>query len=185
MKIGIVSDTHGCIETWNNVFKKFFYDADLIIHAGDVLYHGPRNAILPEYNPKDLAVALNNCPVPIIVACGNCDSEVDSMVLEIPVQAPYAYIFINGMRFIANHGHNLSEKQKLSLASRYHAKLFITGHTHIASLEQANGTVFLNPGSPSMSKMPNGLKTIAILKDNLLEILDIETGKAIFSHNLD
>lgn len=185
MKIGIVSDTHGCIETWNETFNRFFYDTDLIIHAGDVLYHGPRNAIPPEYNPKDLATAINHCPVPLVIASGNCDSEVDSMVLEVPIQAPYAYVMINGMRFIVNHGHNLSEQQKLSLASRYRVKLFITGHTHIASLEEINGTVFLNPGSPSMSKMPNGVKTIALLEDNSLDVLDIETGKVILSHSLD
>lgn len=184
MKIGIISDTHGCIETWTKVFDRFFYDADFIIHAGDLLYHGPRNAILPEYNPKELAAALNHAPVPIVAARGNCDSEVDGMVLEFPIQSPYAHIFINGMRLLVHHGHTLSSEQKLALAGRYRINLFVTGHTHIASLEEINDTVFLNPGSPAMSKMSDGIKTVALLKNNLLEIVDIENGKPIMSHHL-
>ena len=70
MKIGIVSDTHGCVHTWRRVFS-FLQDADLILHAGDVLYHGPRNTIPAEYQPAELVKELNSCPVPLVFAAGN------------------------------------------------------------------------------------------------------------------
>lgn len=181
MKIGIVSDTHGCPVSWQNVFDKFFYDVDLIIHAGDVLYHGPRNDIPNEYNPKQLAENLNKCPIPIIIACGNCDAEVDSMVLDLPIQTPYAYVQIGQLRIVVNHGHNLTQESVRSLAQKYKADLFVTGHTHVATLEQINNTVFINPGSPSMSKRQDKRKTAALLNDNKISIFDIDTADEIMS----
>lgn len=179
MKLGIVSDTHGCAKTWRKIFAAYFSDADVIIHAGDVLYHGPRNDIPLEYNPKDLAAALNECPIPLVVSKGNCDAEVDSMVLEIPIQAPYAYLVYHNLRIIVNHGHNLSDVDKLNLAQKYKADIFITGHTHIPVLEKKDNTVFINPGSPGMSKQADKHGTIAQLTDNKIELIDIETGQVI------
>ncbi|MEG6586011.1 phosphodiesterase [Dendrosporobacter sp. 1207_IL3150] len=179
MKIGIISDTHGCAETWVKVFDKFFYDADFIIHAGDVLYHGPRNDIPAEYNPKQLAELINSSTIPIIVSCGNCDAEVDSMVLDIPIQSPYCHIMANNFRIIATHGHKLSIDEQQMIASKYKASLFITGHTHIANLAKINGIIFLNPGSPSMSKRADGRGTIAILDDGSVSLIDIENGEVL------
>ena len=82
MKIGIISDTHGCHERFSLAFDKYFKDADMIIHAGDVLYHGPRNPMLSNYNPAKLAEKLNSCSMPVVICRGNCDSEVDQMVLD-------------------------------------------------------------------------------------------------------
>ncbi|CQR74562.1 Phosphodiesterase YfcE [Sporomusa ovata DSM 2662] len=184
MKIGIISDTHGCLETWEQVFHAYFQDSDLIIHAGDVLYHGPRNAIPAEYNPKQLAEVLNNCPVPIVTACGNCDAEVDSMVLTLPIQSPYSYLLLNGLRIVVTHGHNLTDDAKRELAERLKANIFITGHTHIATLEKLDGIIYLNPGSPGMTKRPDGHGTIAWINDNKVEILEIATGQPLISEIL-
>ncbi len=184
MKIGIISDTHGCLETWNKVFAAYFHDADLIIHAGDVLYHGPRNVIPAEYNPKQLAEVLNNCPVPIVTACGNCDAEVDGMVLNLPIQSPYTYVMFNGLRIVVTHGHNLIEEAKHELAQRMKADIFITGHTHIAAMEKHNGIIYVNPGSPGMTKRQDGFGTIAWIKDNKVEILEIATGQPLQSEVL-
>ena len=107
MKVGIISDTHGHEMRWTLAYEKFFKDADLIIHSGDVLYHGPRNPMLEDYNPAGLAERINTSPVPVIIAKGNCDSEVDAMVLEGPVQTPYAYVMIDGFRIVATHGHTV------------------------------------------------------------------------------
>ena len=84
MKIGIISDTHGCHERFSLAFDKYFKDADMIIHAGDVLYHGPRNPMLSDYNPAKLAEKLNACSMPVVICRGNCDSEVDTLVLDMP-----------------------------------------------------------------------------------------------------
>lgn len=180
MKIGIISDTHGCVSTWKKVYETYFSDADLIIHAGDVLYHGPRNTIPAEYNPKALAEEMNHCKIPIVAACGNCDAEIDSMVLETPIQSPYAHLFVNNQRIIVNHGHHLDDNQQAELANHFHAALFITGHTHVCSLRKdKNGVVYLNPGSPGMSKSADGHGTIAIVADNDVKIIDIETASVI------
>jgi putative phosphoesterase len=179
MKIGIVSDTHGCAATWQKIFTEYFSDAEVILHAGDVLYHGPRNSIPGEYNPKALAAALNECRVPIVAAAGNCDAEVDSMVLDIPIQAPYAYLVYHNLRIIVNHGHKLTEEDKLKLAKRYKADIFITGHTHLPDLEKKDNTIFINPGSPGMSKAANKHGTIVMMTDNNIELIDIETGQVL------
>lgn len=184
MKVGIISDTHGCVETWKKVFNTYFQDADLIIHAGDVLYHGPRNNIPAEYNPNQLAESLNNCPIPIITACGNCDAEVDGMVLNFPIQSPYTYLMLNGLRIVVTHGHNLTDKTKQELAHRLKTNIFVTGHTHIAAMEKINGIIYVNPGSPGMTKRSDGLGTIAWINDNKVEILEIAAGQPLLSVDL-
>lgn len=184
MKIGIISDTHGCANTWEKIYNGYFTECDYIIHAGDVLYHGPRNDIPEEYHPKQLAAALNSCPIPIIVACGNCDSEVDGMVLTMPIQSPYALVVIEGLRIVVTHGHNLTEKTMREMAVKFKANVFITGHTHVPLLEKHDGIIYLNPGSPAMSKKADGVGTFAILTDNTIQILNVKTGQAIMSEKI-
>lgn len=186
MKIGIISDTHGCSATWRQVYSRYFHDADLILHAGDVLYHGPRNAIPGEYDPQDLAEELNRCPVPMVTAAGNCDAEVDGMVLDLPVQSPYAHVFVEGMRILVNHGHRLDEAAQSQMAAKLKIKIFVTGHTHIARLEKRDGIIFLNPGAPAaaMSKRPDGCGTVAWILDNKVEILNVSTGKVLAGEEL-
>jgi putative phosphoesterase len=181
MKIGIVSDTHGCLDAWKSVYSRYLSDADLIIHAGDLLYHGPRNAIPAEYNPKGLAEEFNRCPVPIVAACGNCDSEVDSMVIDFPIQSPYAHLFVEGKRIIVNHGHLLTDETRKETAARFRADIFITGHTHIPELAAVNGTIFLNPGSPGMSKRPDKMGTIALFENGVIRIVGIPVGETVES----
>ncbi|MBP2650047.1 MAG: yfcE 2 [Firmicutes bacterium] len=184
MKIGIISDTHGCVETWRNVYERYFKDTELILHAGDVLYHGPRNNIPPEYNPKALAEELNNCSVPLVIACGNCDAEVDAMVLKSPVQAPYAYVMLGQKRIIVNHGHLLTEAAVWETANRMRATLIVTGHTHVAVLKKQNGVIWLNPGSGAMSKRADGKGTAALLEDNRVVIFDVITGEVIAEESI-
>ena len=184
MKIGIVSDTHGCAATWRKIYNRYFCDMDVIIHAGDVLYHGPRNVIPDEYDPKALAEELNNCPIPIVAACGNCDAEVDGMVLNIPIQSPYTYLRLENVSVLVNHGHNLSDDAKHALAEKMRVSLFVTGHTHVAALTKQNGCIFLNPGSPAMSKRPDGVGTIARMIGSRIEVLDIESGKVLLAEEL-
>jgi len=184
VKIGIISDTHGCADTWDKVYNRYFRGCELIIHAGDILYHGPRNDIPAEYNPKQLAEILNACSIPMIVASGNCDADVDGMVLTMPIQSPYAYLMIEGVSIVVNHGHHLTEESKQQMAVKFKAALFITGHTHIALLEKHNGIIYLNPGSPAMSKRTDKRGTIARLIDHVIEVLDVETGEVLMSEKL-
>lgn len=184
MNIGIISDTHGCASTWETVYNRYFADCELIIHAGDILYHGPRNEILAEYNPKQLAETLNACQIPIIAARGNCDSQVDSMVLDMPIQSPYAYVMMEGVAIVVTHGHDLIEETKREMAEKFKVSLFITGHTHIPVLEKHNGIIYLNPGSPAMSKSVDKRGTIARIVGHVIELIDIETGQVLLSETI-
>lgn len=180
MKVGIISDTHGCEMRWALAYHKYLSRTDLIIHAGDVLYHGPRNPMLTDYNPAGLAERINTCPIPILIARGNCDSEVDAMVLELPVMAPYAYAMLDGFRIVATHGHRLADAAAMDeMAAHLQADLLVTGHIHTNVLEKRGDTIFLNPGSPSLSKRADGRSTIAMLDDEKIEIIDIDTDDVL------
>ena len=105
MKIGVVSDTHGNLQAWQEAWDLCLHEADLIFHCGDVLYQGPKFKPAEGYDAGALAAALNACPTPILLARGNADAEVDQLVLEIPAQAPYAFAQVEGVRLLASHGH--------------------------------------------------------------------------------
>jgi putative phosphoesterase len=184
MRIGVVSDTHGCVATWREIYCRYFAGCEFIIHAGDVLYHGPRNPIPAEYNPRELAEALNTCPLPVIVAAGNCDAEVDGLVLNMPVQAPYAYVFAAGRRIVVHHGQRLDEAGRWAMAKRLGAAVLITGHTHVPELAKREGVILLNPGSPAMSKRGDGHGTVARIAAGKIEIIDIVTDEVIAAEEL-
>ncbi|MBR0283982.1 MAG: phosphodiesterase [Selenomonadaceae bacterium] len=185
MKIGVISDTHGHEMRWAKAYEKFFKDADMILHAGDVLYHGPRNPMLEDYNPAGLAQRINDCPIPVVIAKGNCDSEVDQMVIALPIQAPYAYVMAEGCRIVMTHGHTVeTDADKDKMAAHLKADIFITGHIHTNVLEKRGNTVFLNPGSPSLSKREDKKSTAAVITDDKIAIYDIDTGEALMQLSL-
>ena len=181
MKIGVISDTHGCRDTWHHVMEKFFSDVDMILHAGDILYHGPRNTIPAEYQPKEMAEDLNGCPVPIIAVRGNCDAEVDDMVLDFPVLQEYQHLHVGGVRILMNHGHHLDDDAKVAAAKQAGANIVITGHTHVAVLTKKEDILLLNPGSPGMTKRADQRSTIAVIEDRTVTVYDIYSGEAILT----
>ncbi len=152
MRLGIISDTHGNIDAWNRAVE-FFDGADLVIHAGDVLYHPPRLGRTEGYDIPAFVEALNGSKTPIVIAQGNCDPQVYEELLEMPVQSPYALVEFDGVRIVANHGHLLSRDAMLDLARRYRATYFVSGHTHVPDLDSYGDVVLMNPGSPAISKI--------------------------------
>ena len=167
MKIGVISDTHGCRDHWAKAYDKFFKDADLIIHSGDVLYHGPRNPMLEDYNPAELAEKINGCSQPVLICKGNCDSEVDQLVAD-------------GRHIVATHGHMVeSDEAKEAMAAAIKADIFISGHVHYTVLEKRGNTVFLNPGSPSLSKREDGRQTCAVISDVAIKVYDVNTAEVL------
>lgn len=185
MKLGIISDTHGHEQAWAVAFEKYFHDADMILHAGDVLYHGPRNPRKADYNPAGLVERINTCPVPVIIAKGNCDSDVDASCLELPIQAPYAYVVYEGLRIIITHGDAvMTDAEKDAMAAHLKADLFISGHIHTTVLEKRGKTVFLNPGSAALSKRADGKQTCAVLEDGTILIYELTTGEVLGSLTL-
>jgi uncharacterized protein len=163
MKIGVISDTHGSISAWKAAVNTIFRQADLIIHAGDVLYHGPRNPLPGGYDPGSLAREINGCAIPLLLCRGNCDSEVDQMVLEVPLASPYLFSQFGKVRIWAHHGHLFDDSAGQSLSAKWGASICITGHTHVWSLTRNGGAVFLNPGSPALPK-DNGVPTVGMVE---------------------
>ena len=186
MKIGVISDTHGYDSRFAQACEKFFDGADMILHAGDVLNHGPNNPNCKgdDYAPKALANRINNSEIPIIICRGNCDSEVDQMVIEVPIQAPYAYVFANGKRIVLTHGHTvMSDAEKDSMAAHLKADIFITGHVHKNVLEKRGNTIFLNPGTPSpyLTNREDKKTTVAVITDEDIKIFDLDSGEVLMS----
>ena len=143
-KIGVLSDTHGSCCAWRKALSLFGPGVKTVLHAGDVLYHGPRNAIPGGYTPADLADDINvfhKHGGRVIIAQGNCDAAVDAMVLEPEMQSCVSLLW-NGDNFPLLR----------AMALRSDVDLAISGHTHICSLSREERTIFLNPGSTTIPK---------------------------------
>lgn len=183
MKIGVISDTHGIVPAWHKAMV-LFANADLIIHAGDVLYHPPRMGFTHGYDIPTMVELINSSPIPIVIARGNCDSEVYEELLDIPVQAPYAFAQFADLRILVYHGHNPDPGYQVRLAARYKPSVLITGHTHLPIIERIEKTVHLNPGSPAHPKLERGgvlVPTVGLIEGGKVRLVELDTGKEIFS----
>jgi putative phosphoesterase len=178
MRIAIVSDTHGDVAAWRRA-KEVLGGADLVIHAGDVLYHGPRNPLKPGYNPPELAEELNNLSCPLLVARGNCDSPVDEEVLKAPMHFPLLFVQYEGLRIVAHHGHEYPLEGLVELCRRWKVTLCISGHTHLPVLEKREGIIVLNPGSPSLPKGTRPRSTVGLVASGKVQIVDIDSGEIV------
>ena len=152
------SDIHGSAYWCRKLLQAFEESgAERLILLGDILYHGPRNDLPKEYAPKEVLAMLNPLKDRILCVRGNCEAEVDQMVLEFPCMADYGFLVLNGLTFYATHGHvynTLSEGQNLPPMTE--GEILIHGHTHIpvAEVFQAGEKkiYWLNPGSVSIPK---------------------------------
>lgn len=146
MKIGIIADTHGNLAGWEQALK-VIGDSDLIFHCGDLLYHGPRFEPAPAYAPKALAEAFNACEVPIAFVRGNGDSEVDTLFVQAPIQSPYAFVQMEGVRFLATHGHQEPLEKTVELAQKWRVDYLLTAHVHVPQVTRYGSLVHINPGT--------------------------------------
>ncbi len=145
MKYLICSDIHGAIDSTEFLINKFhFLNCDKFICLGDVLYHGPRNDLPKEYAPKKVIQALNSIKEDILCIQGNCDAEVDQMVLDFPLRKELD-MKINDKNVHLEHGHHLLDKV-------YDTDMVLFGHTHIPLLEEKDSVIFINPGSITIPK---------------------------------
>lgn len=170
MKILICSDIHGDLTGAENVIKAFESDRfDKLLILGDILYHGPRNNLPEGYNPKAVISLLNSYKSKILAVRGNCDTEVDQMVLEFPILADYIYLYAGGKTILATHGHKFNIQTPPPLQK---GEILLHGHTHIPLIEAfGNDNLCINPGSASIPK-GGYAPSYAILSDNSLEIRD-------------
>ena len=150
MKILVASDIHGDFKACAKVLEKFDKEkADRLLLLGDILYHGPRNDLPSDYAPKKVIELLNRMKDVIMAVRGNCDTEVDQMVLQFPILADYIYIISGETEIFATHGHKFSPEDHPYLRE---GSVFLSGHTHITVDEVRDGIRFMNPGSPSIPK---------------------------------
>lgn len=151
MKLLIASDIHGDIESAEiliNVFNK--EKCDKIVLLGDILYHGPRNDLPGRYAPKEVISLLNKYKDRILAVRGNCDTEVDQMVLEFPILADYAILSLDGLTVYATHGHNYNTKTPPPMAN---GDILLHGHTHVIRAEKfGEENTYINPGSITLPK---------------------------------
>jgi len=178
MKIGVISDTHGNLNAVRLALAALG-EVDLIVHAGDVLYHPPRLGFTDGYDIPGTAELFNNLKIPLVISQGNCDAQVYEELLNFPVTAPYAYAQMGSIGLIASHGHLMKNTELIELASRFGAKYAITGHTHIPVLKNVDGIVYMNPGSPSLPKYElNGrlVPSVGLITDNCTSIISVPDG---------
>jgi len=151
MKIMIASDIHGSAFYCRELLAAFEREnADKLLLLGDVLYHGPRNDLPKEYAPKEVIAILNPLKNKILCVRGNCDTEVDQMVLEFPILADYCILYVGKRMLYATHGHVYNMQ---SLPPIQAGDVLLHGHTHIpAWTEFGENNLYLNPGSVSIAK---------------------------------
>ncbi|MBR3743406.1 MAG: phosphodiesterase [Clostridia bacterium] len=150
MKLLIASDIHGSYRYCEKMLHAFDQEkADRMLLLGDILYHGPRNDLPDQYCPKDVISALNERKEKILCVRGNCDTEVDQMVLAFPVMADYSLICIDALRMYATHGHIYHPD---CLPPLQNGDILLYGHTHVPAWEKRGKNLCLNPGSVSIPK---------------------------------
>ena len=177
MKLVLASDLHGSALYTGQLMKRIEAEApDRVLLLGDLLYHGPRNDLPREYAPKEVIPLLNEKKEKLLCVRGNCDAEVDQMVLEFPVLADYAVLPVGQRLIYATHGHIYHVKNLPPLAP---GDVLLHGHTHVpAWTEFGQGNLYLNPGSVSIPK-ENSPHSYMTLEGNTMQWKELESS-AVF-----
>ena len=171
MKLLIASDIHGSAYWCGRLMAEIETEnPDRVLLLGDLLYHGPRNDLPRDYAPKRVIPMLSSIQEKIVAVRGNCEAEVDQMVLPFPCLADYAELLVDGKLFHLSHGHHQNPEQLPPLPQ---GSVFLFGHTHVKLDQQVNGIRCLNPGSVSIPKdgshscliYENGKFSFKILED--------------------
>lgn len=150
MKLMIASDIHGSAAYCRQLMEAFDLERpSKLLLLGDILYHGPRNALPLNYNPQEVANLLNNIKESLLCVRGNCDTEVDQMLLSFPILADYCTVFWQRKTVFATHGHHFSPEALPPLSQ---GDILLCGHTHVPALTETDGILYLNPGSVSIPK---------------------------------
>lgn len=163
MKLMVASDIHGSAKYCRKLITAFENEhPDKLLLLGDILYHGPRNDLPEEYSPKTVIQMLNNIKENILCIRGNCDTDVDQMVLQFPIMAEYCILYVQNRMIFAAHGHNFNE-QNLPPVNKN--DIVLNGHTHIPAFRKNGDIFYVNPGSVSIPK-ENSEHQYMIIDDN-------------------
>lgn len=175
----IASDIHGSAHYCQQLLSAFDREhADRMILLGDLLYHGPRNDLPEGYNPKEVLSLLNQRKTKILAVRGNCDTEVDQMVLEFPIMADYAILPLGSRLLYLTHGHHWNIQEPLPMSQN---DVLIYGHTHVPLCQEKDGFLFCNPGSVSIPK-ENSPHSYMILDENKLSWKSLD-GTEYMAHS--
>lgn len=172
MKLLIASDIHGDLSSAELVLQAFDAEkCDKILLLGDLLYHGPRNDLPKTYAPKAVIELLNKNKEKLLCVRGNCDTEVDQMVLNFPILADYCYLELDGLCVFATHGHHHNTQTPPPLRN---GEILLHGHTHVLCCEEfGNDNVYLNPGSAALPKEGNP-RTYMIYENRTFTVKDFD-----------
>ena len=182
MKIMFISDIHGMAET----LTKALTHADALgcnqlIILGDILYHGPRNGVPNLYDPSKVVELLNARKDQIIAVRGNCDAEVDQMLLNFPIMADYSELLCDKNRFFLTHGHLWNEFHLPELPA---GSVLAHGHTHVAEFKKLDsGITIFNPGSISLPKN-TPVKSFGLLENDILSVRSLEDPSRVIMEQM-
>lgn len=170
MKYLIMSDIHGALPALQRVLDFYTENkCDMLCILGDILNFGPRNGLPEGLDPKGIAERLNAMAEQIVAVRGNCDSEVDQMLLDFPIMSDYALLVQDGKRIFLTHGHKYNEDSGANLA----VDAIFCGHTHLWKLEKIDGVTVCNTGSITFPKGENP-PTFAVLDNDLLTVYRLD-----------
>lgn len=177
MKLMIASDIHGSAKWCEKMIEAWKKEQpEKLILLGDLLYHGPRNDLPEDYAPKKVIAMLNEIAPSLLCVRGNCEAEVDQMVLNFPVMADYAVLFEGGRRIYMTHGHVFNEDNPPKLMP---GDILLCGHTHVPCVHRHEGFTYLNPGSTSIPK--NGsAHSYCTLEDGVVTWKDLGDGGSVY-----
>ncbi len=181
MKLLIASDLHGSARYTRQLLTQYEKEkAEKLILLGDILYHGPRNDLPEEYAPKEVIAMLSPLAGEILCVRGNCDCEVDQMVLPFPVLADYGWLYLGGHTVYLTHGHVVNKDHPLPFAK---GDILLHGHTHIPVCEDCGDFMYLNPGSVSIPK-EGSAHSYMVYEDGVFCWKDLMTGETYREYQL-
>ena len=173
MRLLIASDLHGSLESLRFLLGQAReLQPDLLVLLGDLVYHGPRNHIPYEYTPDSVIEQLNAVKDRLLCVRGNCDAEVDQMVLDFPVLADYGVMFYKDHLIYITHGHIFNKE---NMPKMHDGDMILAGHTHVPACDQVGECLYLNPGSVSIPK-EGSAHSYMIIDDSGLSWMDLESG---------
>lgn len=181
MKLLFASDLHGSLPAAQKVINAFEkHNADKLILLGDLLYHGPRNPLPEGYSPKEVAALLNYYKTRILTVRGNCDAEVDQMMLEFPCLADFSQLYIDDHVFYITHGHLFDVNHLPPLND---GDIFMHGHFHVPMLRKEGSIIVANPNSASLPKQ--GKASYIVYENHTLTMYRLEDDQMIDKLELD
>lgn len=174
MKWMIASDLHGSAKYCRQMVEAFEREgADRLLLLGDLLYHGPRNDLPRDYAPKKVIPLLNSLAPRLLCVRGNCDAEVDQMVLHFPILSDSALLVLDGLTIHATHGHIHGPDTPPPLRQ---GDILLCGHFHVPVRRDCGRYTYLNPGSAALPK-ENSPHSCMVLEGGQFTWLDVVTGQ--------